>query len=144
MGQHYSQFFEESPWFFLFVFVFWLFRAYGSSQARGCVGATAARLHHSHSNARSPTHWVRPGVEPTSLWILVGFVGSREFPHWFLRQLPCLHFHRQRQRTSDWKSTFWPPLCIPPPTSHLWQPPVCSLHLWVGFVDSICKCDHTR
>ena len=27
--------------------------AYGSSQARGRIGATAAGLHHSHSNARS-------------------------------------------------------------------------------------------
>ena len=27
--------------------------AYGGSQARGLIGAIAARLHHSHSNARS-------------------------------------------------------------------------------------------
>ena len=46
--------------FFVFVFVFvllLLFRAalmaYGGSQARGSVGATAASLHHSHSNAGS-------------------------------------------------------------------------------------------
>ena len=25
-----------------------------------------------HSNARSLTHWERPGIEPESLWILVG------------------------------------------------------------------------
>ena len=41
----------------LFLFVFFLFRAtsvaYGSSQARGLMGATAAGLHHSHSHARS-------------------------------------------------------------------------------------------
>ena len=30
--------------------------AYGSSQARGQIGATAAGLHHSHSNARSEPH----------------------------------------------------------------------------------------
>ena len=39
------------------VFLFLLFRAapvaYGSSQARGRIGATAAGLHHSHSNAGS-------------------------------------------------------------------------------------------
>ena len=38
-------------------FFFFLFRAaltaYGSSQARGLIGATAAGLHHSHRNARS-------------------------------------------------------------------------------------------
>ena len=27
-----------------------------------------------HSNARSLTHWVRPGIEPMSSWILVGFI----------------------------------------------------------------------
>ena len=34
--------------------------AYGSSQARGRMGATAAGLHHSHSNARS-----EPPLRPT-------------------------------------------------------------------------------
>ena len=27
-----------------------------------------------HSNARSLTHWVRPGIEPASSWILAGFI----------------------------------------------------------------------
>ena len=40
-----------------FLFFLCLFRAtpmaHGSSQARGPIGATAAGLHHSHSNARS-------------------------------------------------------------------------------------------
>ena len=71
--------------------------AYGSYQARGRIGAVAASLHHSsiltatatrqlriqvlsvtystsHCNARSLTHWARPGIEPTSSWILVGFI----------------------------------------------------------------------
>ena len=30
--------------------------AYGGSQASGLIGATAAGLHHSHSNARSQLH----------------------------------------------------------------------------------------
>ena len=42
---------------FLFVFLFLLFRAipaaYGGSQAGGQIGAVAAILLHSHSNARS-------------------------------------------------------------------------------------------
>ena len=33
-----------------------LTEAYGGSQARGPIGATAARLHHSHSNAGSELH----------------------------------------------------------------------------------------
>ena len=55
---------------------------YGSSQARGQIGAVNASLHHSHSNtgskmclrptpqlnAGSLTHRVRPGIEPTSSW----------------------------------------------------------------------------
>ena len=34
-------------------------------------------LHHSHGNARSLTHWARPGMEAASSWILAGFVN-----HW--------------------------------------------------------------
>ena len=86
---------------FLFVFCwvgfFGLFRAEpvapGSSQARGQIGAAAASLHHSHSSARSElclqptpqltsntrslTHWARTGIEPTSSWMLVGFLTRR-------------------------------------------------------------------
>ena len=46
----------QGIYLFLFLF-FFLFRATGaayvSSQARGRIGATAASLHHSHSNTRS-------------------------------------------------------------------------------------------
>ena len=69
--------------FFFFFFFFCLFRAtptaYGSSQVRGRIGATAANLHHSHSNLGSepglrptpqlmatPDPWARPGIESTS------------------------------------------------------------------------------
>ena len=62
---------------------------YWSSQARQPIGAAAAGLHHSHSNARSelhlwPTaaygktrsspHWAGSEIELVSSWILVGFV----------------------------------------------------------------------
>jgi len=60
-----------------------LFRAtlvtYGSSQARGRIKAVAAGLCHSRSNARSLTHWARPGIEPTSSWISSGSLPLR---HW--------------------------------------------------------------
>ena len=50
--------------FIYLFFVFCLFRAtptaYGGSQARAPIGATAAGLHHSHSNARS-----EPRLQPT-------------------------------------------------------------------------------
>ena len=62
----------------LFIVFFFFVRAtptvYWSSQARGRNKATAAGLHHSHSNTRSLIHWVRPGIEPASSWIRVGFV----------------------------------------------------------------------
>ena len=47
-----------------YIYIYSLFRAtlatYGGSQARGRIGATAASLHHSHSNAGS-----KPHVQPT-------------------------------------------------------------------------------
>ena len=81
------------PKLHLFFFFFSLFRAafeaYGSSQARGQIGTTAASPRHSHSmwamsatystvhgNARSITHRVRPEIEPTSSWILVRFISA--------------------------------------------------------------------
>ena len=33
-------------------------------------------LQHTHGNAGSLSHWMRPGIEPTSLWILVGFIST--------------------------------------------------------------------
>ena len=63
--------------------------AYGGSQSRGTIRAVATGLHQSHSNvgskpclqptptahgnARSLTHWVRPGIKPATSWFLVGF-----------------------------------------------------------------------
>ena len=35
-----------------------------------------------HSNTRSLKHWARPGIKPTSSWILVGFVSAE--PQWKL------------------------------------------------------------
>ena len=71
--------------FFFFFGVF--FRAaptaYGGSQARGPIGAMAAGLHHSHSNARSLAHWAKPGVEPSTSWLLVIFVSAA--PQWELQ-----------------------------------------------------------
>ena len=54
---------------FLFVFVL-LFRAapmaYGGSQARGQIGATAAGLHHNHSHAESNQWlWLTPQLMAT-------------------------------------------------------------------------------
>ena len=86
-------------------FFFLLFRAtpaaHGSSQARGQIGATAAGL--CHSNTRYLIHWARPGIEPTTPWLLVGFVSTepqQELPrnsfvflNWKKLDLQyCIHF----------------------------------------------------
>ena len=58
------------------------------SQARDQIRAMASSLCHSHSNARSLTHLVRPGIEPTSSWILVRFISTAPQQelcrYWFL------------------------------------------------------------
>ena len=48
--------------------------AYGISQARDWIRTVAAGLHCSHSHVESLIHRARPGIQPTSSWILVGFV----------------------------------------------------------------------
>ena len=60
--------------------------AYGDSQARGRIGAIAAGVYHSHSNARSPTHWATPRIEPAFSWMLVKFVSTE--PRQELLSLP--------------------------------------------------------
>ena len=64
----------------------YLFRAtpaaYGGSQARGRIRSTATGLHHSHGSAGSLTHWARPGIKPTTSWMLVRFVSAE--PWWEL------------------------------------------------------------
>ena len=67
--------------------------AYGGSQARALIRAVAASLCCSHGdtriqaasatytaaqgNARSPTHWARPGIEPESSRMLAGLFPLR-------------------------------------------------------------------
>ena len=100
-------FFTRSFLFFILFFVFFKPTpvAYVSFHARGQVRASAACLHHSHSNARpepcqwptpqlnsntrSLTHWWKPGIELASSLILVGFVTTE--PQW---ELLFLFFRR--------------------------------------------------
>ena len=78
--------------FFILVFSRTAPTACGGSQARGLIGAVAACLHHSHSNAGSEsrlqtyitaqgnagslTHQASPEIEPTSSWMPVRFVST--------------------------------------------------------------------
>ena len=94
---------------FYFFLIFLIFRAalteHGGSQARHRIGATAAGLHHSHSNADpkhvcdlhhsswytahgnvgSLTHGVRPWIEPKTSWFVVRFISAA--PQWELQLL---------------------------------------------------------
>ena len=38
-----------------------------------------------HSNTGSLTHWARPGIEPATSWLLVGFI-----KHWAMSETPRL------------------------------------------------------
>ena len=74
---------RERDRFFFFPFFFCflgLHLQHGGSQARGRIRATAASLH--HSNAGSLTYWARPGIEPTTSRLLIGFISAS--PHWEL------------------------------------------------------------
>ena len=67
--QHLNKYRQIGLWF-LFFFFFWPFRAaamaYGGSQAKGPIEATAASLCHSHSNAElEPSLWPTPQVMAT-------------------------------------------------------------------------------
>ena len=64
----------------------------GVPRLRGWIWATAARLHHSHSNSGSPTHWARPGIKLASSWILIGFASTAPQQE-FLHPLSYIIFH---------------------------------------------------
>ena len=48
----------------------------------------ACSLHHSSWQCQILNHWVRPGIEPTSSWILIGLIIAE--PPWELLKLLCL------------------------------------------------------
>ena len=82
--------------FFFFFFFFFCFlgpHLRSCSWARGRIGAPPTSLHHSHRSARSLIHWVRPGSEPASSWIPVGFITAE--PQW---ELLILTFDVRKQK----------------------------------------------
>ena len=89
------------PWAFFFFFVFLSFSraapvAYGGSQARGRIGAAAnpssVCSSTAHVNARSLTHWARPGIKPATSWFPVGFVN-----HWATTGTPRMSLYKSSQ-----------------------------------------------
>ena len=113
---------------FFFLFFFCLFRptsaAYGGSQARGLIGATAAGLRHSHSNSGSLTHWARPGIKPNSSWILVRLVN-----HWAVTWTPRSRFFIIIIITQMNLSHMYPRSRFLKPSCALWY-----LHIYMGYI----------
>ena len=61
----------------------WSYSCWPKPQPRQCaIQASSSTSTRAHGNARSLTHWVRPGIEPASSWILVRFMSAaqRELP----------------------------------------------------------------
>ena len=95
------------PYLFIYLFIFVFLPFLGplqrhiGSQARGLIGAAAAGLRQSHSNAGSSTHWVRPGMEPATSRFLVRFAN-----HWAtMGTLDPLHFQERSEVCTYLKST---------------------------------------
>ena len=51
------------------------------------IQAGSVTYNRANSNARSLTHWARPGIKPASSWILVGFVNC-----WAMKETPELSY----------------------------------------------------
>ena len=100
---HLNPFLSQRIFRLLACFLFSFFRAapeaYGSSQAKGPIGAAAVSLHHNHSHVQPESHlwptakltampdpyltqWERTRINPASSWVLVGFVTAE--PQWEL------------------------------------------------------------
>ena len=91
---------------FFFFFFFWKFPGYGSNWScshwpllqsqQPQIWASSATYSTAQVNAGSLTHWTRPGIEPVSSWILVGFVATepqRELHNVLLQSLIILFLH---------------------------------------------------
>ena len=56
------------------------------------IRAMSATYTTAHSNARSLTHWTRPGMEPASSWIRVGFVSTEPWRELQIQLYFCLNY----------------------------------------------------
>ena len=112
--------------------------AYGGSQARGSnwsccyqpmpepqqcqIQATSVTYTTAHGNARSLTHWERPGIKPATSWCIVGFISTA--PPWerhqrnILRSTTTLPQNKQEKLKAKIQKTktlsYWPKLAFRP------------------------------
>ena len=68
---------KTSPYFiYLFICLFVCLFIYLFSDQQQHIQAVAVTYTTAHGNIGSLTHWVRPGIEPTSSWMLIRFVSA--------------------------------------------------------------------
>ena len=69
------------------------------------IRALSATHTTAHGNARSSTHWARPGIEPATPWFLVGFIN-----HWATTGTPSVILFRQVYLLLAWGTrSLWRP-----------------------------------
>ena len=81
------------------------------------IWASSATYTPAHSNARSPTHWVRPGIELAFSWILVGFISAA--PQWELLNISFWLFSSYFLNCGPWNGIFC--CCFYGCTSGIWN-----------------------
>ena len=105
--------------------------AYAIATAMGDPSC-ACDLHYTHGNARFLRHWVRPGIEPMSSWILVGsFLLSPMGTPWVLICISLL------ARLSIFPCAYWPSICL------FWEMSLevfCPFFDWVVYFLSLLNC----
>ena len=67
----------------------WSYSCWSTPQPQQCrIWAASVTYNTAHSNTRSLFHWVRPGIESSTSWFLVGFVSTGPW-----RELLCVCFN---------------------------------------------------
>ena len=113
----------------------WRFPGWGSNWSCSCqptpepqhlgIRAMSATYTIAHDNARSLTHWVRPGIKPATSWFLVEFVN-----HWARTGTPPMLYFRVRNwslygcNARSWFVDGIQKWEVGKQTSHLYVPPL--------------------
>ena len=81
------------------------------------IQAASANYTTAHGNTGSTTHWVRPGMEPATSWLVVGFVSTVPWRELHLCLVPE-HSHHPKRKP-----------CTHLPSPSPWQPLICFLSM---------------
>ena len=108
---HHVKHTESLSFFFFFFFFFFLGLHLWHMEGPGLGDempdlSHICELHHSCGNPRSLTHWAKPGLEPASSWILVGFL-----TRWATMGTPSLSFFNGEKLREVVERSKWAHLC---------------------------------